>query len=88
MNIIKKIKRLFYKFRNDDPVQKCPVYKDEGCSHVDGMLCNHPNCEIIKKYMGKKWVSCVECQYQDECSSVNFGFGCYDGLEEEYEDLA
>ena len=35
----------------DDPVKGCPVYKNEGCSHVDGYLCDYPDCDIMKKYM-------------------------------------
>lgn len=33
-----------------DPIKKCPVYKDTGCAHVDGYLCDYPNCAIMKKY--------------------------------------
>lgn len=35
----------------DDPVKGCPVYKNEGCSHIDGYLCDYPDCDIMKKYM-------------------------------------
>ena len=31
MKIFKAIKRLWYRWRNSDPVHKCPVYKNEGC---------------------------------------------------------
>ena len=79
MNIIQKIKRLYYKFRNDDPVHKCPVYLKEGCSHVDGILCNYPNCSMVHNALGDKWISCVECEHQDLCCSKNFGLGCYEG---------
>ena len=37
----------------DDPVKGCPVYKNEGCSHVDGYLCDYPDCHIMKAYMMK-----------------------------------
>lgn len=36
-----------------DPVKGCPVHKNEGCSHVDGYLCDYPNCDIMKAYMMK-----------------------------------
>lgn len=32
----------------NDPVKHCPVYKAEGCSHVDGYLCDLPSCSIVK----------------------------------------
>ena len=34
----------------NDPVSGCPVYKNEGCSHVDGYLCDYPDCDIMKTY--------------------------------------
>lgn len=79
MNLIKKLKRFFYKLKNNDPVYKCPIYKKEGCSHVDGLLCYFPNCNVVQQHLGDKWVCCVNCKYQDECCSKQFGFGCYDG---------
>ena len=81
MNIFKKIKRLYYRWRNSDPVRYCPVFLKEGCSHVDGILCEFPRCEIYHRYMGHKFVSCISCKYIDECCSVQFGLGCYDGKE-------
>lgn len=79
MDIVKKIKRLWYRWRNSDPIRKCPVYKAEGCAHVDGVCCPFPDCSIVHRYLGHKWVSCGVCQYQDVCCSRNFGNGCYDG---------
>jgi hypothetical protein len=32
---------------NDDPLKSCSIYKNEGCSHVDGMLCNTKKCETL-----------------------------------------
>ena len=37
-----------------DPVFHCAVYKQEGCSHVDGFLCNYEDCDIRLKYQGVK----------------------------------
>ena len=33
-----------------DPVKGCELYKNEGCSHVDGLLCDYPKCEMLKEY--------------------------------------
>lgn len=32
-----------------DPVKHCKVYKQFGCSHVDGMLCNYNTCDMRVK---------------------------------------
>jgi DNA-directed RNA polymerase subunit RPC12/RpoP len=34
-----------------DPVFHCPVYKKDGCSHVDGMMCDFPYCHVLKDYV-------------------------------------
>ena len=36
--------------KENDPFYGCEVWLNEGCSHVDGLLCNYPECEILKKY--------------------------------------
>jgi hypothetical protein len=36
-----------------DPIHNCPVYKNLGCSHVDGLLCNMLICDILEKYNAK-----------------------------------
>ena len=79
MNIVKRIKRIWYRWRNSDPVHKCPVYLNKGCAHVDGMLCTYPDCDLIHKYLQHNWLSCGYCCFQDQCCSRNFGLGCYDG---------
>lgn len=33
-----------------DPVRSCKLYKEQGCSHVDGYLCDFPTCSMLKKY--------------------------------------
>lgn len=35
---------------NKDPVKECELYKDFGCSHVDGFLCNCGDCPMRKDY--------------------------------------
>jgi hypothetical protein len=83
MNIFKSIKRLFFKLKNNDPIHNCPTYLKEGCSFVDGPFCTHPNCSIERTEFGEDWVSCVECSYQEYCSSKNYGLGCYEGIKDE-----
>ena len=34
------------KFDKTDPVKHCIVYKEFGCAHVDGMLCDFETCSI------------------------------------------
>ena len=79
MNLKTRLKRWYYRFHNSDPVKKCPVYLNEGCSHVDGPACFFPDCKCMDTYLGRKFVGCVCCAYQDSCSSKQFGFGCQDG---------
>lgn len=38
----------------NDPVRGCEVYKNIGCSHVDGYLCDYPDCSIRKNYMNQQ----------------------------------
>ena len=37
-----------------DPVKHCDVYKEDGCAHVDGFLCNYEECEIRLEWAQKK----------------------------------
>lgn len=34
--------------RKNDPVRFCEVYKEEGCPHVDGALCDMRTCSLRK----------------------------------------
>lgn len=34
----------------NDPVRGCNVFKEEGCAHVDGLLCDYPDCDILKEH--------------------------------------
>lgn len=34
-----------------DPVRHCPVYRNIGCCHVDGYLCELNTCSIKRKYV-------------------------------------
>jgi hypothetical protein len=33
----------------DDPVKHCEVYARQGCTHVDGPLCDMRSCDICNK---------------------------------------
>lgn len=35
---------------SNDPVKHCPVYKEKGCCHVDGIECKYPECSILQKH--------------------------------------
>ena len=37
-----------------DPIIHCPVYREIGCAHVDGYLCEVETCPIIVEYSAKK----------------------------------
>lgn len=79
MNILNKLKRLYYKLGNSDPFYNCEYRKVNGCAIVDSPYCSYPNCHTLKNYLGDNWVCCVECRFQDLCSSKQFGLGCYNG---------
>jgi hypothetical protein len=79
--IIFKLKRLFFKIKNADPYYKCPVFNKEGCSHVDGLLCNFTDCNMINKHFKDKWITCSLCMYEEQCCNKNYGFGCDKGKE-------
>ena len=84
MNLLNKLKRFYYKFKNSDPVKNCPVYLDKGCSHVDGPICPFPKeCNLVKDHLDSKWTSCCECNFIDNCCSNQFGFGCHRGEKNE-----
>lgn len=35
---------------SNDPVRHCNLYKQRGCAHVDGMLCDYDTCEERLEY--------------------------------------
>lgn len=85
MNIIKRIKRIWHRFKNSDPIYNCPVYKNEGCAHVDGPFCVLSECNIVRKYLDNKWTSCVTCEFNYECCSKHYGLGCHNGIRIKHE---
>ena len=53
MNLEKVIREIIKIIKENDPVYGCKVYRDLGCSHVDGLLCDFPNCCMNKKYLNE-----------------------------------
>lgn len=39
-----------------DPCKYCKLYKEEGCAHVDGYLCQVETCEMLKFWLLKKGI--------------------------------
>ena len=37
----------------NDPVYHCLVYREIGCAHVDGYLCDMETCDILRDYKCK-----------------------------------
>lgn len=48
--MLQKILNWFKNLRSNDPVYSCTVYKRQGCSHIDGMLCDMETCTILEEY--------------------------------------
>ena len=46
----KKILNWFKNIKNNDPVYSCLVYKQYGCSHIDGYLCDVKKCNLLENY--------------------------------------
>ena len=38
----------------NDPVKHCEVYREIGCAHVDGYLCDMKTCDIRQKFLLEK----------------------------------
>ena len=58
--VLKRIKKFFTDWKyihQNDPVKKCELYKNEGCSHADGMLCDFPNCSMNNDYIKERSLS-------------------------------
>lgn len=49
MNLLQKIKSLFVKQKELNH-RDCPLYKEIGCTHVDGKYCHYPNCSLFKEW--------------------------------------
>lgn len=51
-----------------DPVKECKVYIEKGCAHVDEILCNIPECKMLKDMENETKKAYVIIEY----------FGCFD----------
>jgi len=49
----KLVCKSFLWYYHNDPVRKCSLYRNEGCAHVDGLLCDYPECSMLKEYNDK-----------------------------------
>ena len=38
------------RFNLDDPIKYCNLFKTHGCAHIDGPLCDFPNCQMHSAY--------------------------------------
>ena len=56
MKAVKKLfsNLLFAILTKNDPVFHCDVYKEKGCSHVDGFLCDFETCSMRLDYKKEK----------------------------------
>ena len=50
MTLITGLVNSVIEFMKHDPVLHCSLYKDLGCAHVDGFLCDYPECTMNKEY--------------------------------------
>ena len=48
---VKRLIEHFQKALLSDPVKYCQVYKEIGCAHVDGYLCDMRTCDIRQKFI-------------------------------------
>lgn len=46
MRFLRSLLKKWNECRLNDPIYNCEVYKSEGCSHVDGFLCDMKTCDI------------------------------------------
>lgn len=38
-----------------DPLKHCGVYRKEGCTHVDGFLCDTRTCDILARWHRRQY---------------------------------
>lgn len=46
---MKKLLNFWKRINQNDPALNCVVHNTDGCSHIDGMLCDFPKCEMDLK---------------------------------------
>jgi len=56
MKLLKQLTKniIIHLLGKNDPVHNCKLYREQGCSHVDGMLCDFPNCSMNNEYVKEK----------------------------------
>lgn len=53
--LCKMYKKIQGRLRHSDPLYSCKAYKDLGCVHVDGPLCDFHKCQINKSYLQTRY---------------------------------
>lgn len=53
-DVLRIISELTIRLSKDDPVKNCEVHKEEGCTHVDGYLCEMETCDILENFRKKR----------------------------------
>jgi hypothetical protein len=51
MKILVRMRNELARILRSDPVKYCELYRDSGCSHVDGFLCHLETCEERLEYV-------------------------------------
>lgn len=49
--ILERVVHWWKSLKVNDPFYSCLVHTKEGCCHVDGLLCDFPDCEILSDYL-------------------------------------
>lgn len=52
--LINFLKDFKFNMNEGDPVKNCALFIEKGCAHVDGMLCDFPNCSMNEEYIAEK----------------------------------
>ena len=58
--------------RLNDPVYHCDVYKEKGCSHVDGLGCHLQDCNILDDYKIQKIINTPEEEILAEMTEEDY----------------
>jgi hypothetical protein len=51
MNLLIRLRNDLVRTLRSDPVKYCELYRNEGCSHVDGLLCEMDTCKERRDYV-------------------------------------
>ena len=57
-------------FLSYDPVYDCKVFKEDGCVHVDGPLCDMDKCNLLKHF---PYIKRFEFGFCFNCNRFNPG---------------